>query len=162
PIGVQRLPCCRETVLPRKERTMEYNSPSFFRTEELQPPDLDFRRRFVYDGWNDEVQEVEREITGPLMTPLMMARERMPRWLSPVAKENADGTPAQEYEKLLPPVDIAAVMISQHQGQTPQGAGTVTEFPFKLKAIGRVNAMAIFERAGQKGELVSPTVQIVP
>lgn len=131
-------------------------------TSEQQPPRLNFLQRFLYDPWEDRIVETPRETTGPLMTPLMSIREHMPKFLSPVAKENADGTPAQEYEKLLPPTDVAAVFISQYQNQTPNATAGREGFPYKLKAVGRVNAMDIFNRAGQPGEIVSTTVQVVP
>lgn len=131
-------------------------------TDTGTPPRLDFTRRFIYDAWNKVVQEVERKTTSVLMTPLMMPRERVPRMLSSLAKETDSGEPLQGYNNKMPSTDVAAAMIAQTTRGVPIGAGPANEFPFKLAAVGRVNGMDIFMRAGQPGEIVSRTVEIVP
>lgn len=131
-------------------------------TDTGTPPRLDFTRRFIYDAWNKVLKEVERHTTSVLMTPLMMERERIPRMLSSIAKETPEGRQLQGYGYKMPPVDVAAAFIANSTRETPRGAGPAAEFPYKLAAVGRVNGMDIFMRAGQPGELVSRSVEIVP
>lgn len=131
-------------------------------TDTGTPPRLDFTRRFIYDAWNKVLKEVERQTTSVLMTPLMMPRERVPRMLSNIGKETPAGDQLQGYENKLPKQDVAAAMIAQSTRGVPIGAGPANEFPFKLAAVGRVNGMDILMRAGQPGELVSRTVEIIP
>ncbi len=132
-------------------------------TDKGIPERLNFLRRFIFQFPGLTILEVERQTTGPLMTPLMSARERIPKMLSTVAKPHLpSGAPARDYREKLPPIDVAAIFISQHQHQQPNATASIDEFPYKLKAVGRVDAMAIFNRAGQPGELISPVVQVVP
>lgn len=131
-------------------------------TDTEQPPPMNFLRRFIYDRWNDQLKEVERHTTSVLMSPLMMERERIPRMLSNVAKVNPQGYPEQSFKRTLPEIDVTAAILAQSQMQPVNGAAPANNFPYKLRAVGRVNGMDIFNRAGQPGELVSLTGQIVP
>lgn len=126
------------------------------------PPDMEFRGRYVYES-GVGLREVARVVTGTLMKPIRTARWFTPRGLSPVAKiDAASGLPLDSYDHKLPHPAIAATLIAQHQGQTPTASGSAAAFPFKLRAIGRVNGMQIYLRGGQPGEMLSDTVAIVP
>jgi hypothetical protein len=97
-------------------------------------------------------------IPGP--SPLM--RALLPRSMfnlnviSPTAKLDRMGRPTRRWNYELPPMEITAMLVKRYH---IQGAAPSNDFPFKLKAMGRIDVGKI--RKGGPG-LVSDDFKITP
>lgn len=85
--------------------------------------------------------------------------------LTPVAKESPDGYRYQSWPWELPPMAVTHAII-QSQNQQPTGTASVSVlgrvpemFPYRLKAVGFVDAYRIVNR---QGRLTSDTFEITP
>lgn len=89
-------------------------------------------------------------------TALIPALALTVRELSPTAKLDRIGRAIQLWRYELPPMEIMTMLIAPYH---VQGAAPIDNFPYKLKAVGRVDANKIMQ--GGKG-LVSDDYVIIP
>jgi hypothetical protein len=115
-----------------------------------------FAQRF--DANPDGTLEPGDGIPGPslLMAPLLPNETRRINYLSPVAKLDRLGDPVQRWNYELPPMEITGMLV---QAIHVTGAAQRDNFPYSLKAVGRVDPNLI--RRGGRG-LVSDDFVIVP
>jgi hypothetical protein len=91
-----------------------------------------------------------------LMTPLLPAHMFAVKSISKTAKLDRLGEPTQVWNYELPPMEITAILLNRFD---IQGAAPSNNFPYKLRALGRIDVNKI--KRGGKG-LVSDDFVIVP
>lgn len=116
------------------------------------------RRRFNVAPQSDNLEEVERSTTSPLMVPLLPKSVFLLKMLSPMAKLDAIGRPSQAWKYELPPMEVTGMLVNQYHINAVAERG---KFPYSMKAVGLVNAHDIMNNRGKKG-LVSDNLVIVP
>jgi hypothetical protein len=96
----------------------------------------------------------------PAASPLMVAR--LPRSMfdlnviSPTAKVDRLGRPTRRWNYELPPMEITSMLVKRYH---IVGAAPTDNFPFKLRALGRIDVGKIKQGGGG---LVSDDFKITP